>query len=302
MTTRKKLAVAIAVSLCAIVPPGRCAEPPAAPAAPAATRNPAFSVKVAGKGAPMILIPGLTCPGEVWDSTVAHYQDRYQCHVLTLAGFAGQPPIKPPMMETVRAELVAYIRAKNLDHPVIVGHSLGGFLAFWLASSEPKLVGPVVAVDGLPFFAALMDPAATEQSVRPMADGLRSGMAASKREDFLAQNRQMMGAMVTDPAKLELISSWAAKCDIPSVAEAMGDLFSTDLRQKIAAIQTPVLLIGAASFATTAEALKNVTAGYEAQIAKVPNHKLVMAEHAKHFVMYDDPKFLLQTMDEFLKH
>src|SRR5580658_8822741 len=76
----------------------------------------AFSVKVTGKGAPMILIPGLACSGEVWDSTVAHFQNRYECHVLTLAGFAGQPPIKPPMLEAVRAQLADYIRAKKLDH------------------------------------------------------------------------------------------------------------------------------------------------------------------------------------------
>jgi pimeloyl-ACP methyl ester carboxylesterase len=292
---------AVTLTLCSNTNPGRCADPPAPNVSPSGSGNPAFAVTVTGKGAPMILIPGLTCSGEVWDSTVAHYKDRYQCHVLTLAGFAGQPPIKPPMLETVRKELAAYIRAKGLNHPVIVGHSLGGFLAFSLASSEPKLVGPIVAVDGLPFFAALMDPAATEQSARAMAEGFRSGMAASKREDFLAQNRQMMAGMVTDPAKLELISGWAAKCDIPSVAEAMGDMVSTDLRQKISAIQTPVLLIGAAGFATAPEALSGARAAYEAQVAKIPNHKVVMAEHAKHFVMYDDPKFLFQAMDEFLK-
>jgi len=38
----------------------------------------------------MILIPGLSCPGDVWDETVAHYKDRYQMHVLSLAGFRGR--------------------------------------------------------------------------------------------------------------------------------------------------------------------------------------------------------------------
>ena len=38
-----------------------------------------FQVQVTGHGRPVILIPGLSCPGEVWDSTVAHYKDNYQC-------------------------------------------------------------------------------------------------------------------------------------------------------------------------------------------------------------------------------
>src|SRR6185295_6334893 len=54
----------------------------------------AFRVQVFGNGAPMILIPGMSSSGDVWKSTVIHYQDHYQCHVLTLAGFAGVPPVQ----------------------------------------------------------------------------------------------------------------------------------------------------------------------------------------------------------------
>ncbi len=278
------------------------ADPPVVTGSATAAAHPAFAVKVTGKGPVMILIPGLACSGEVWDSTVSHFKERYECHVLTLAGFAGQPPIKPPMLETVRAELADYIREKKLSHPVIVGHSLGGFLAFSLAASEPKLVGPVIAVDGLPFFAAAMNPTATEESIRPMAEQFRSGIAATKPDDFLAQNRSTLESMVTDPAKLELANSWAAKSDIPSVGEAMAELLSTDLREKVATIQTPALLVGAASFATTREMEQGAHDAYENQVAKIPNHKVVMDVHSKHFIMYDDPKFLFQTMDAFLKH
>lgn len=296
-----RILIATAIAACSFAFPAPSAGQPVPAVASTAAHNPAFAVKVTGKGAPMILIPGLTCSGEVWDSTVEHFKNRYECHVLTLAGFAGQPPIKPPPLETARAELAAYIRAKQLNHPVIVGHSIGGFLAFSLASSEPKLVGPVVAVDGLPFFAVVMNPAATEQSARAMADGMRAAFANTKREDFLAQNRRTLATMVTDPARIELASGWAAKSDIPFVGEAMAEMLSTDLRQKISAIQTPVLLVGASSFATTPQMQKNAHDTYEAQVAKIPNHKVVMAAHSKHFIMYDDPKFLFQTLDEFLK-
>ena len=71
--------------------------PNAAQAAPAPTplaadnpaSHPNFTVQVVGKGKPMLLIPGLTCPGAVWDETVAYYQKQYQCHIISLAGFGG---------------------------------------------------------------------------------------------------------------------------------------------------------------------------------------------------------------------
>ncbi|MBC7510822.1 MAG: hypothetical protein H7320_19065 [Ferruginibacter sp.] len=45
-----------------------------------------FSVTVTGKGQPVILIPGFSCSGDVWKETVNHLKNKYQCHVLTLAG------------------------------------------------------------------------------------------------------------------------------------------------------------------------------------------------------------------------
>src|ERR1700733_4649813 len=108
-----------------------------------------FTVDVHGEGRPIILIPGLGCPGSVWDDTVAHLTG-YQTHVLTLAGFAGQPRIHKPLSATVRRELVRYIRSRRLRAPIVVGHSLGGFIAYWLAASEPELIGGVIVVDAGP--------------------------------------------------------------------------------------------------------------------------------------------------------
>src|SRR5947199_9790656 len=99
--------------------------------------NAPFAVKVTGKGKPILFIPGLACSGSVWDSAVDHYKDHYECHVLTLAGFAGQPALKDKSayLDTVRKGIITYIKEKKLDKPVIVGHSLGGYLVFALAVS-----------------------------------------------------------------------------------------------------------------------------------------------------------------------
>ena len=120
-----------------------------------------FQVKVSGQGQPMILIPGLASGGGTWDTTVARYQDRYQCHVLTLAGFAGVPRIPAPMLDTVRDGIADYIRENKLEKPVIVGHSLGGFLALAVAAKYPDLPGKLVIVDSYPFLAGVMNPGAS---------------------------------------------------------------------------------------------------------------------------------------------
>ena len=111
-------------------------------AAPAAEYP--FAAKVTGTGKPMILIPGLCCSGEVWDGTVAHFKDRYECHVLTLAGFAGQPAAKGEgsYSEMIAKGIAKYARDKRLDKPAIVGHSLGGFIVFKLADDGARTRWP----------------------------------------------------------------------------------------------------------------------------------------------------------------
>ena len=78
----------------------------------------------------MILIPGLSSPAEVWDGTTAHFERRFECHRLTLAGFAGQKAIDGPLLPTVRRELAEYIRAKKLEKPVIIDESDDSLDAF----------------------------------------------------------------------------------------------------------------------------------------------------------------------------
>src|SRR5438477_12635685 len=79
-----------------------------------------FHVEVVGRGRPMLLIPGLSSSGDAWKTTVARYQERFQCHIVTLAGFAGVPPITTPLIATARAEIADYIRSQHLDHPIVI--------------------------------------------------------------------------------------------------------------------------------------------------------------------------------------
>lgn len=263
-------------------------------------RPKSFSVQVFGHGSPMILIPGLTCGGDVWKTTIDHFKNRYECHVLTLAGFAGQPAIPAPMLETIRNDIAAYIREKKLSRPIIVGHSLGGFLCFWIGATAPELVGPLISVDGGTFFSALMDPNATAQTAKATAQTMRKFMEGQTTDQFAANNKMFLAGLITDPKSVDLIAPTCAKSDPKAVAMAMYELMTIDLREDVARVKTPLLLIGSGAFVTSAEMKTNVLARYEAQVAKVPNHKVLIAEKAKHFIMLDDPAFLFSTIDDFL--
>ena len=265
--------------------------------------HPTFAVQVVGKGRPVILIPGLTCPGAVWDETVARYQAHYQCHVVSLAGFGGvaaQQPVSTHLLQDTRDQLLAYIKAQKLNKPAVIGHSLGGFLALWMAATDPTAVGLLEIVDSLPFLPASQNPVATAETVRPQAEAMRQQM--SQGRSSLAVSRRTATGMVTDTARITQVARWGAASDAATVAQAVYDMYTTDLRPEVARIQQPVLVLGSwagyAAYGATKESVRSV---FEQQYASLPHQTLVLSEAGKHFLMYDDaPLFFAQT-DAFLK-
>ncbi|MGE0863266.1 MAG: alpha/beta fold hydrolase [Vicinamibacterales bacterium] len=265
----------------------------------AQTAHPSFSVTVTGKGPAMLLIPGLLSSGEVWDSTVARYQDRYTLHVLTLAGFGGPAPVGEPFLSRVRDEVIGYLRERQLKQTIIVGHSLGGFLGFWITATAPDLVGGLVAVDGVPFLPALGNPAATADSARAQAGQIKAIYASLSNAQLVAQTRMALGTMITAPADVELALSWAARSDAATAGTAVAELMSTDLRPVIDGMTAPTLLLGATAAAP--EAMRAAMAkSYEAQVSRAGQARVIMADKARHFIMLDDPAFFFAALDQFL--
>jgi N-formylmaleamate deformylase len=269
--------------------------------AEAQTPTPSFAVRTEGRGPAMILIPGFVSSGAVWDDVVAHYKTRYACHVVTLPGFAGQPAIAAPILPRVRDDIIEYIRRHQLDRPVLLGHSLGGFLALWVAATAPDLVGPIVSVDGVPFLPALANPEATVDSAQSQAEQMRALYASLSPAQLGLQSRMAFAAMMSDPARVEIATRWAAASDPQAASVAITELMTTDLRDEVAAIRTPVLLVPALkAFRAMPGGEGRARAAYSAQLKQVRSHEVVPATNALHFVMFDDLPFLLKTMDSFL--
>lgn len=265
--------------------------------------HPSFAVRVTGQGRPVILIPGLTCPGAVWDETVAHYQAHYQCHVVSLAGFGGlapQQPVPTHLLQETRDELLAYIKAQRLSRPVVVGHSLGGFLALWMAATDPGALGPLEIVDALPFYAAIMNPAATPETVRPQAEQQRQQMRQGRQP--LAASRQLAAAMVTDSARITQVARWGVASDAATVAQAVYDMNTTDLRAEVARIKQPVLVLGSwAGYQQFGATKESVRATFTRQYAQLPQARIELSEGGRHFLMYDDTAWFFAQTDALLK-
>jgi pimeloyl-ACP methyl ester carboxylesterase len=260
----------------------------AAPAHAAATRAfepTAFSVEVRGHGRPVILIPGLGCPSSVWTATAAHL-DGYEVHALQLAGFAGKPRIDGPLARTTVEELARYIRDRHLVSPVIIGHSLGGFVAYWLAAREPELVGPTIVVD-----------AGAQLSI---GDGDNQAAAAAQvramwrdagDQQFAQQVRDVFGQMSAKPERLAPMLAEVARSDRRAIGDAIYELSVTTVRDQLGKIRAPVLLVLADG---------SLQDSFRRQAETVRDREVIVVPGAGHFVMLDEPDAFFAAVDGFL--
>lgn len=243
----------------------------------------AFTVEVHGKGPPVIFIPGLGCPGEMWDAVVEHLGDRYESHVLTLAGFAGVPPVRPPLAAKTRKELIRYIRSRGLVDPIIVGHSMGGFITYWLGATAGDAIGGIVVVDAGPRLGSDDD-----ESARL----LRNAWAQAGDDELPVQVRNVFSSMTRKPRKMEPYLAQIAKSDRQSIGDAIYEMVKTDVSDKLDAIEDPALIVLADG---------GLQHRYRKLAAAIPDHEVVVLRGTGHFVWFDDLDGFNRTLDEFLE-
>ena len=292
----KHLAFALFVAACSATASTPAPQEPVAPPASPAFTPTAFTVTVTGAGRPVIFIPGLASSAAVWDQTVAHLAGHVQAHVLTLAGFAGTPPISPPFMQQVHDQIVQYIKANKLQKPLVVGHSLGGVMTLWLAETDPD-IGGIVDVDGFPFIAGAIDPSATSASAGAQGKAVGDQIASVPQGKLADAMKQFMGSMITKPDDLQRMLDVAGKSDPKTVGTAFAELFALDLRPDLGKIAMPVMIVAAGDSQLPPDKLQ---AAWHSEIDAIKGVDFELVPNAKHFVMLDQPEAFDALLDKAL--
>jgi len=263
-----------------------------------------FKVNVHGEGQPMLLIPGLSNAAEVWDSTVEQFKGQYEMHTVTLPGFAGQPPLKDTedFLNQVRDQLLGYIKKQGWEKPIIVGHSLGGYVSMLMAIEQTELFEKIIRVDSVPFIPALTMPGATEESAKFMSGNMKAQMDGQTEEMNAANLDMILATMITDPENIKLAKQWGIDSDSATVSQAMYEMMTRDIRDEIAVIKSPTLVMGSwIAYQVFGMSRERLQQSYGAQYEAMPDQRLAVTDTGKHFIMWDDPEFYFATMADFLK-
>lgn len=253
-----------------------------------------FKVDISGEGKQSIIfIPGFACSGEVWNETKSMYEKNYKCYALTMAGFAGVPPESKPTFQNWEKAIAQFILQNNIDQPALVGHSMGGGLAMALAADYPDLVSKIIVVDALPCLPALMNPS-FKAKLNNDCSGIVSQIGSLSNDQFYRMQKQSAAQLVADTSKQELVAGWSISSDRGTFAEMYCDFSNTDLREKIATIACPALILLESYFSNFKPAITD-------QFKNLKNFDMRFATKGLHFVMYDDKEWYSQQLLSFMK-
>jgi len=261
-----------------------------------------ISIQSIGKGSPIVLIPGLSTPRSVWEGAVPELARDHRVILVQVNGFAGDDPganLKGAVLEGIVEDLHGYIASKHLKHVRIIGHSMGGLAALMFARAHPDEVDRVMVVDALPFFAVLIDPDATVDTVRPTAEMMRTKIASAygKPADP-AMIEANVKSLALKPESIARMKQWAAAADPRVTAEALYEDLTTDIRPQLVGITTPVTLIVPWTDKSFGE--ERTLAFYKRQYATLPSVTFVGIGNAGHFVMLDQPESFAVAVRNFV--
>lgn len=249
-----------------------------------------FHVEVTGSGQPILLFPGFTNTANVFDGFTQKLSENYEVHAFTFAGFGEVPPVAFPWLPKIKKDIQKYVREKELNRPFILGHSMGGTLGLWLASEDSAYAG-LLLIDALPAMGALMIPDYDPASIS-YDSPYNQQVLAMDEHAFLGMAEQMAAGMAVNKDKHHQLTDWILQSDRETYVYGYTDLLKLDLRSVLQNVKMPVSIF----VATEPYGKEAVAATYKKQYTGLKNHKLIFAEGAGHFIMFDKPQWLLESI------
>jgi pimeloyl-ACP methyl ester carboxylesterase len=255
-----------------------------------------------GNADPAVLfVHGLGAQWRVWAQNLPVIAARRRAIAVDLPGFGQSEHGNGAVSIRGYAELLdRFCERLGLEHVVVVGSSMGGFIAAELALTAPSRVAGLVLVD-----AAGMVPTRAERSrALPF---LWSSVLLGARMEAVGRpiaarpglRRAALGRLVHDPAELPAdLTYWALlAAPGPSTRDALREAFSYlthDWGERLRAIGCPAMIMWG-----DGDSLIPVRHAHE-YARRMPGARVVRFPRTGHLPMVEQPQLFDEALLEFL--
>ncbi len=110
-----------------------------------------FHRDLGGNGRPpLVILHGMLGSSRNWQTVGRDLADRYHVRALDARNHGASPHAEPMDYPAMVGDVIAWLDAQGLDRVTLMGHSMGGKTAMWLACRHPERVARLIVVDIAP--------------------------------------------------------------------------------------------------------------------------------------------------------
>jgi pimeloyl-ACP methyl ester carboxylesterase len=238
----------------------------------------------AGRGKPILFIPGYSATVDTWNYAVLDLHDRYRCVCIDVRGHGdSDKPCSDYTYDEICGDVRAFLAALNLRDVTLVGWSQGAGVALKYVTdcnADERVTGLVTVGAATPSFKQTatepygMDDATAAASLEGIRRGFPETMAAFSGANF---HRTDM-----DATRAWFLALWLT---LPAYAayKYFKTLITEDLRDRVAQVHMPT-----AHFHGQHDLVCDPRWSEYMQ-ARIPGAKLVWFENSGHALMVEEP-------------
>jgi len=258
-----------------------------------------LNVKTVGSGAPLVLLHGFTGSTDSWASHIRAFATRFSTVAIDLLGHGrSDAPTDPRRygIEHAASDILAVLDRLGITRTAVLGYSMGGRLALFLATVAPERISALVLESASPGireasereFRAAQDITLAEAIER---DGIAAFVDRWERLTLFASQARLPNAMRAALRAQRLAQSATG---LANSLRGMGQGAQPPLFDRLQFLPMPtLLLVGALNTAYC-------TLGREMS-RLIPDARLVIVPDAGHAVHLEQPEAFQRTVLEFLE-
>jgi len=250
--------------------------------------------------AELLLLHGFSGSGGSWGRVVPAFFPEFRPLTPDITGHGPRPAprdVAHYTMPAVAAGLIAWLDAQTTVPVHLLGYSMGGRLALYLASHYPHRFRSLVLESASPGLATGAERAARRGSDEDLADWIEAnGMEAFvdhwEQLPLFASQRQLPAFV---RARLRQQRLQNQPHGLANSLRGMGTGAQPSLWERLGELAMPALLL------TGAFDSKFVAIGGQ-MVAAMPQARLVMVENAGHTIHLEQPDLYIALLREFWSH
>ena len=246
----------------------------------------------AGSGPALVLLHGAFEDGRTWIWQMQNLSDEFAVIALDAPGFGASSD--PPATWTTADygnHLADVLDALGLDRPTVVGLSFGSVYALALYRERPGAVGALVLVSAYAGWAGSLSAEEVERRVEQTEREMSAPV-----EQLIEKWVPTLLTPTASPDVVELVTTMMRDSRRTGIRPALNALGAVDLRDVLATISVPTLLIyGDADVRSPADVV-----GQDLH-ARISGSTLVVIPDASHMVNLEQPEAFSTAIRRFYK-